>query len=513
MPPGTPWAPGPGEPPGGRATRQKRRWPIVVLAAVLVVVVGGGGAFAFNLLSGGGTQPDEVLPGNAMGYVRVDLDPSAGQKVAMLDFARKFPELSKRIGSDNDVRKALFESAKAENKDLAKLDYAKDIEPWLGDRAGVAMLPPADGEKEPETAFALQVKDEKKARVGLEKLRDLSEGDKKDPSGIAFLNGYAILAESQGQADQYATAAKKSSLAKEKQFQDDFKSLGDDGVFSFWMHVGRLATVGAATQGVPDSATENLAAVENGRFAGAIRFDGQYVELASQTYGIKAPAVKNAAPVNAGNLPDSTVGLLSISGLGDGVGEAWPQLLDTAKKAGFDAQLQAYMSMAEDQYGLKLPADLQTILGKNLTIVADGKNIGEKQPMPEFGAKIVTDPKRAEEVFGVIQKAVSDSGEVELALQTATTSDSFIVATSKDYAETLAAGGKLGSSDAFKLAVPNADKATFALYADLDKLEPLYLNTVPKDQRGNVEVLRSVGISGTQSEDGNGTFTVRLVVK
>lgn len=512
MPPGTPWAPGQG---GGQPYQQKRRtrWPIIVLAAVLVVVIGGGGAFAYNLLAGGGTQPQQVLPSNALGYVRIDLDPSAGQKLAMLDFARKFPELSKKIGQDNDLKKAMFESAKAQDEDLAKLDYAKDIEPWLGDRAGAAIMPPADGKKEPGGVFALQVKDEKKARVGLEKLRAASEGEKKEKSGIAFLDGYAILAESQGQADAAVVAAEKSPLGDQEQFKSDFKAIGDDGIFSFWMHLGRLATVGASTQELPEGASaESLAMLKDFRYAGVVRFDGSYVELASQTFGLKVPTVKSPVPVRLGDLPDSTVGALSISGLGDGVAQAWPNLLDTAKKAGFDAQLQAYLSMAEDQYGLKLPADLQTLLGKNFTLAVDGSNLG-KQPLPEFGAKIQTDVKKAEEIFGILEKAVSDTGEVELALAKAKTSDSFIVATSQEYADTLAAGGKLGASEAFKLAVPNVDKATFALYADLDKLEPLYIERMPKDQRANVEVLRSIGISGTQTSDGNGTFTLRLVVK
>lgn len=513
MPPGTPWVPGPG---GGQPYQQKRRtrWPIIVLAAVLVVVIGGGGAFAYNLLAGGGTQPQQVLPSNALGYVRIDLDPSAGQKLAMLDFARKFPELSKKIGQENDLKKALFESAKAEDEDLAKLDYAKDIEPWLGDRAGAAILPPADGEKEPGGVLALQVKDEKKARVGLEKLRAASEGEKKEKSGIAFLDGYAILADSQGQADAAVAAAEKSPLGDQEQFKSDFKAIGDDGIFSFWMHMGRLATVGASTQELPEGASaESLAMIKDFRYAGVVRFDGSYVELASQTFGLKVPTVKSPVPVRLGDLPDSTVGALSISGLGDGVAQAWPNLLDTAKKAGFDAQLQAYLSMAEDQYGLKLPADLQTLLGKNFTLAADGGSISKDQPIPEFGAKIQTDVKKAEEVFGIVEKAVSDTGEVELALAKAKTSDSFIVATSQKYADTLAAGGKLGASEAFKLAVPNADKATFALYADLDKLEPLYIARMPEEQRANVEVLRSIGMSGTQTSDGNGTFTLRVVVK
>ena len=41
-----------------------------------LLLVGGGTAVAVTMLGGGGAQPDSVLPGNAIAYVRMDIDPS-----------------------------------------------------------------------------------------------------------------------------------------------------------------------------------------------------------------------------------------------------------------------------------------------------------------------------------------------------------------------------------------------------------------------------------------------------
>lgn len=39
----------------------------------------------------GGAQPDEAIPAGALGYVRVDLDPSAEQKINALRLLRSVP--------------------------------------------------------------------------------------------------------------------------------------------------------------------------------------------------------------------------------------------------------------------------------------------------------------------------------------------------------------------------------------------------------------------------------------
>ena len=80
----------------------------------------------------------------------------------------------------------------------------------------------------------------------------------------------------------------------------------------------------------------------------------------------------------------------------------------------------------------------------------------------------------------------------------------------QDYAAELAKDGALGDSESFKIAIPNADEATFAVYVDLDKVEKLYLQGLQGDDKANLQTLRAVGMSGTQS-GGDSSFALRVL--
>ena len=188
---------------------------MVAIVAVLAVL-GGGAVFAYGRLAGG-DQPAAVLPGNAVAYARIDLNPSAGQKVAALRFLMKFPSAKEKIGlnsDQDDLRQKLFDLIKKDaGDDLADVDFDKDIKPWLGDRAGVAAVPGKDGE-EPDAVVAVQVKDEDKANAGLDKLF----AKEKDKPGRAFSNGYVILSDDQPTVDAAVAASKDTPLSENAKF-------------------------------------------------------------------------------------------------------------------------------------------------------------------------------------------------------------------------------------------------------------------------------------------------------
>ncbi len=64
------------------------------MVAIAAAVLLGGAAWALvAVLGGGGPQPAEALPASTAAYFRIDLDPSAGQKIAALRLADRFPAL------------------------------------------------------------------------------------------------------------------------------------------------------------------------------------------------------------------------------------------------------------------------------------------------------------------------------------------------------------------------------------------------------------------------------------
>ncbi|GAA4563534.1 DUF3352 domain-containing protein [Planotetraspora kaengkrachanensis] len=482
--------------PGGTEdapAKRGRGWLIAAISALFVLILGGGGVWAFSQLNGGGTQPQDVLPGNAIAYLRLDLDPAANQKVALLAIGRKFPGIRDSL-SDDDPRKALFEAIKGDSPDLAKVDYAKDVEPWLGDRAGLAVLPPAGDGKDPDIAVAVQVKDEAAARDGIAKL------GAEDEFGLAFRDGYAILAKTQAAADGYAKAA---TLAQNAEFGGDTAAVGEPGVMSFWMNLGKLAAMsGAEAQGLNASTLESI---KDTRFAGALRFDDDYAELAAITRGGQ-PTQIDAQPVKIAELPASTVGAVSLSGLGDGFAKQWPTIQQAAQ-ANPDGQVfTKSLEQFQQLYGLSIPDDVVTLLGKSLTIALDQEGLDGQQP--NVGAVLTTDPVKAQGIVTKLEGILAGSG-APLRLATKPGDGQLVVASSPEYADKLSTKGTLGDSESFKLAVPEADKATYAMYVDLDKLEPLYLGGMKDDEKANVQVLRAAGLSGSYA--GSTEMTLRVL--
>ncbi|MBP2705248.1 DUF3352 domain-containing protein [Microbispora sp. RL4-1S] len=483
----------PGEP-APPPRRGSRGWIIAIVAAILVAVVGGGGVYAVSLLSGGGSQPQDVLPGNAIAYVRLDLDPSAGQKIALFQIARKF-SVTKRSFTGDDPRQALFNLLRQNDGELSKVDYAKDVEPWLGDRIGVAVLAPAAKGEEPGVAVAVQVKDENAAREGLAKLA----GGAKD-IGVAFRDGYAIVAQAQNLADTYAKA---TPLTDTPAFADDVAALGEQGVLSFWTD---LEKVGAAAGSTADADAAVLDAVRGVHVAGALRFDGSYAELAGLARGGSAASRAQPEPVKIGELPASTVGAVAVSGLGDVVSQQWPQIEKAASGVSGEG-FTRFVQEARQRYGLSLPDDLVTFLGKGVSVALDEQGLSGEQP--NVGAVLDTDPAKAGAVLDKVEKFLADSG-TPMKFARANGDDRLVVASTQEYADTLTKAGTLGDGDTFRLAVPDAGDATYAAYADLDKVEKFYLSDVPESERADVQTLRAVGLSGRQSPDET-TFSLRVV--
>lgn len=148
-----------------------------------------------------------------------------------------------------------------------------------------------------------------------------------------------------------------------------------------------------------------------------------------------------------------------------------------------------------------------TLLGENLTVALDANGLTDNQP--RVGARITTDPAKAQAVVGKVEKLAAQSGTAPQ-LGKVAGDGVFTVASTQEYAAALAKGGELGDSESFKQAIPDGEKATFALYADLNKIEPLYLKSIQGEERAGVQALRAVGLSGTATGD-EATFSLRVL--
>lgn len=484
-----------GPAPQGRGTKRG----LLIGGAATAVLLVGGGAFAYQArLAPHGGQPDSVIPATALAYVRFDADPSVGQKIAATRFLGKLPQVAKQ-GTDPDVKKTLWTFVVDAEPKLKSLDYTTDVEPWLGDRAGLALLPGGTKDK-PHVVIAVAVKDEAKAQAGINKISTTAGGGA--DLDVTTKDGFALMTPKGDGAAVLADLA-KGSLATNSTYTGDMSALGDTGIASAWVDSKGLGDlVKSLAAGSTPVDPSQLAAA--GRVSVALRFDADYVELAGSFRGGQALGKSSGAQKGAGaaSLPDDTMAALQVNGLGDAVGAMWPQI---SKALPADT-----ISQVESQLGVTLPGDLQLVLGQSLTLALPKQDLTSLSSanLPTVGIKDVTadGPK----VDGLVTK-LSQLGSVDNVVKHGVDGNTVYLATTDAYVARLRASGGLGATDLFKKAVVGGDTASVVAFADLGALKPTYLDQVPSAYRDVVSSLTGVGLSVTTPGDGTGTFSMRLV--
>ena len=512
--------------PGPRPPKS-RRTALIAGGAAAAVMLGaaGAGAVAVGKLSGGGARPADRLPAGAMYYTEIDLDPGAGQKVGAIRFIRKFPTLKDSFAEDRDVRRSLWDLAAKGNDDAKKIDYAKDIEPWLGQRVGLAVMAPEAGDSidEGDVVAALQVTDENKALDGIRRLNEMD--DDGDDVFATALDGYIVLAADQAAADRYARAADERSLADDATFKADLDGLGERGVMSGWVDVRALGRAVADSKNgegmsgdgmtMGGSSAEMLAKQLDGRFAFGVRFDGDDLEVVADGHGMpitKALGGDGSASV-VKDLPDGTLAALGVAHGQEAIREGWPRFLEQLEdmpipgiESGPGAVDEALRAV-EEQTGIDLPDDLAVLFGSDFAL---GVEAGEGSE-PKFGAKARTDGARAESVLGKLIGLGSATG-LQLPVVVQRTDDGYVVAGDQAYADQLKADGGLGDSAGFRAALPDADKADMLLYVDVDRAMVAARGMLPMDSLNEPDLEALDGVGMTASSDGDGDVRIRVKV-
>jgi hypothetical protein len=516
---------------GGATPRKPHRGLVVGIIAGVVVALGLPlGVFAvFRFLSGGGTQPHDVLPGNAVGYFRIDLDPSGAEKIDAMRFLRTFPAFEKytRLTDDRaDVRGAIVDAMLDDA--ACDLRFTEDVEPWLGHRFGIAVTAPsADSNGAPGVVGALQVSDEQAAREGLQALRACggNEGTGDDLGGWTYLDGYMVVAEDQQQAERFAAAATRSPLGDDEQFVQDMDRLGDPGVASAWFDgQGLYQVFNSQVIGDPGPAGGEFdllrddvrRQIDDNYRSGAVafRFDARYAELATVLTG-EAYDESAGGRVADLDLPRSTALAFGFADGAEQVDQQWEALLDMY--GGRPGRL-------ERKLGVELPADLQTLVGDSFTMALDGSDLdfgamvsGAGPAALDLGVRVDTDVAAFSRVVEKLEAAAARDGvPVELTVRE---SDRGVVAALNDaYAGTLAAGAGLTETDAFQTAVPDAETAQGVLFFNFDMFERPFADSLGRlagPQSGeladNLTKVEALGMSAT-NHDGYAAAALRITV-
>lgn len=482
----------------GRPSTWRVRPVVWAMAGVLVLGLGAVGAWAAFSFFRTGPQPAEALPASTLAYASVDLDPSGEQKIAAVRLLRKFPAIRDEIGLDStdDLRRVIFEEIQQDTGACADLDYATDVEPWLGDRMAVAAVD--TGADEPTAVAVLQVSDESAADDALGVISDCA-GSGDNAVGWAVTDGWALLAETSAVAQQVADDAASASLADDDEFRSWGDKVGDPGIINLYASA-ELGPVLARELGSAALGTGQLPDAFDafGGLAGAVRFQGSALEL--EFVGEGKQLIDS---LGAGDRGADVVRRLPVDtalALGVGFDEGWltSALANMSGSEGRD--LDAMLAQITEQTGLEVPADLETLTGESMAIsVGSSFDLEKLMNSASFKAPIAWtvdgDAAAVEEVLARVTGRVGPlAGRV---LGSDSAEGLTAIGPDADYRAQVLAGGKLGDMEAFREVLPEAERASGLFFVNFDAGGGWLARLASGDATvlENVEPLRAFGAS------------------
>lgn len=467
---------------GDRAGKSRKPLIIGVAAVVGVAAVATAGTLTAVALSNAGGSPAEAFPASTVAYAEIDLTEAKNA----LPTLRKLPSLEKELGLEKgeDPRESMFTNA------CDDLDFAKDVEPWIGYQAAVGAVPT---DAEPVVAFALQVTDESDAEAGLPKLVDCGGSE----AAWSVGDGWALIAETDDDLAAIEKAVEAGTLAEDAGFEKWTGDVGGTGFITAYAAKELPdAIADAAENGAFDEAEGELAENPMGGiaplpdpaaladtirsamkdFGGAaftVRAEENAFELeAASSMGAQAESVE--AGTIAGTLPKDTTAVIAAN-----PADGW--LTTGLAESGAEDQFTQMLGMA--------PGDLEKLLGDSFAIAAGEIDLSSPDSL-DVGIKLDgADPADVEKFVGDLTAGFGAEGIVSVDSEGEVTS----VGTG-DYSKDLLADGGLAETDKFKNAVPNAEDSSGVVYVDFDGLDELVTAEAP-EVADDIEALGQLGFS------------------
>ena len=304
--------------------RIRRRVAIVALLAAAVAVFLLLAVPALPCQFPGGDRcppPDDavaLVPGDTLLYVHVNTDPGSEQYESAAQLGAKLPALTAQV------------IARLPGATGAGIDYGKDVRPWLGGEAAVALVPTGAGEL--DQALLLEVEDEAGAEsfageltgkgTPSEPYRDVEVTTKGDIS-TATVNGFLIVGAKravESVIDTDVGAARSLELSDAADEVDD--ELPDDALVK--AYVSDEGADDLFRAGAPLGPFESFVNSDATRGAGAaLVADGDGIEITTESL-LDAERLENSPgffeafpPFDPGLADELSSGALAYLGLGD----------------------------------------------------------------------------------------------------------------------------------------------------------------------------------------------------
>jgi hypothetical protein len=518
-------------PPPPPKSGSSRRKGLIAGGVIALAALVGGGVWAATSFFVQGAQPAEALPANTIGYASIDLNPSGGQKIEAFKILRRFPAFRDQVGlnADDDLKKKAFDSMHSDGF-CPDLSYS-DVDSWLGDRFAIAAVDL--GEQYPTPVGVIQVTDDAKAEAGLKKIQSCAGGD--GSGGFVVDGDWAVLAETESIAQKVVDKTGEGTLAADSDYQKWTGELGDAGVVNMYAapeagrYLAQLADQfsGMASQfgsmagdgsmgSTGSSSMPSQMADQLKDFPGlamTVRFSNGALEVAAAggTNEQTTAMLGDGGLSSMTDLPDNTAAAVGFS-LGDG----WVQkMLDQfSSMSGMSSD--EMVSQVEQETGLTLPDDLQTLLGDSATVALSSNfspetfmNSSDGSDVP-VGMRVHGD---AAGIGSVLDKIAAKDDSAGAVLGHDASGDNVAIGPNPAYRAELLKDGSLGDTEAFKDLIPEADKSSVALFVNFDAGNWL-TNLAQGDSQAeaNLQPLKGLGMSSWIDGD-TSHFLLRLTTE
>ncbi|MFT3865742.1 MAG: DUF3352 domain-containing protein [Solirubrobacterales bacterium] len=227
-----------------------------VLAAALVAGCGGGSG-------GGGGEPAGLAPKDAPVYLAVDLAPEAKT-------SEELDTLTGSVMGIENVGEFIAEQLeKAALGEGEKFNFEEEVEPWLGEKAGM-YLSGYDGDEFDDYGLALETTSAGEAEEFIEKRVESKEdeepeegeyeGDKywiepEDESVLGMIGDYVVFGQGKEDFEAMVEAFEGEGLNESPRYKKAMEAAGEDGIGSVYVDIGGLIEEG---QGKIPAETESF---------------------------------------------------------------------------------------------------------------------------------------------------------------------------------------------------------------------------------------------------------------
>lgn len=357
--------------------------------------------------SGGADDPASLVPATAPVYAEATLRPN-GKVGADLDAA-----LKKILRTDDPgakIQKALDDSGRTDG-----VTYKADIEPWLGDRAGIAVT--AIHGSNADFVAVINSKDDGKANDALAKTKgDIVKRsykgvdyrfDRKDSTAAGVFDHSVVVGTEPG-FKSAVDASKGDSLAESNGLRGVRSKVAQERIGLLYLDVdGLLRAVSASAGSQPEvgAVLQSLSGAVPKTIGAALQAQPDALKIDGVSLGTPKSGASGASGA------DMVAGLPADSWLALGFGKSGQTLegvLDAIGKSGgiTGVGVNALLSQFQQKTGLDLRKDVLSWMGDAGVFVA-GKGL------PDLGGGLVvktSDPAKTKKVIQVLRRLAGQQG-------------------------------------------------------------------------------------------------------